>query len=1292
MSEISRKVSDDKGHQVSKVPKETILISSSKMIGSRAVSTISKPISMTQRGISKSVSSIKHNIPSNTLIKGPTTLVGNVLKDTIPSVSRRPTEEEDDDIAKSKYMMRSIAGLLGTASVYAGMESAQVINDLTQQVSNELSFKNSEPTSPLSSQPLKPPVERKPTLFEISVEPNERSDTTSKSILSKEDSDQASRHKALEEKILKEESSKYSIFKTLRTKFKLKDEDIMIYDSTAWLLKDVLIQGYSFITLHHFLFFAYLPKPTGQVQMTGNINLKSTLRGVTRYWCVLKDNLLSLYSSVSEVYFPLVTIDMKDVSKIELKKSDSDPKTFSNTFKVTTKEKTYVFIADSPQSAKSWYNTIKRQQFAVHNSGKNHISLKIPLGNILELDDEEIINQSVTLVVKALEGRFSYAVDDYIFMFLDSSGSIVKQKLQEQLNKLSESGVAIAYHTKATDLKNYTSIDTQLTDDNNTDNADGKPDNVYSSSHTEDSPSTETDLSSPIDFPNSELKTSLLQKPISKINRIRSKSGDWIHNTRPVSFLLNRNRENTKVEENVVIESISDMPTTESSNDPKLIRAVTNEDIKQISHSKRDHLQDWTTKPLKNLTDMWKAKPQHYENSCYAFKEQDRKNANFIEGKDAAEANKRFVNHFKLAKERDLLSTYYGYLNKNVPTYGKLYLADNVLCFRSLLPGSHTTMILPISKIDTCYTEKSFRFSYFALVLVIRGHEELFIEFYTEASRDDMESILLDRIATLNSQSGSDGGNFQNDALVSTDAFIENNPSSAKLKFFEDKISSNGFNVPLLIDQNPNVKVSIKTKRKYHIGLLTIGSRGDVQPYIALGKGLLKEGHIVTIITHGEFREFVEKHGINFKSIAGDPAELMSLMVEHESMNIGMLREATKKFGGWIKDLLETSWTACKDEKFDILIESPSCISGIHIAEALRIAYFRAFTMPWTRTRAYPHAFVVPDKKRGGNYNYLSYVLFENIYWRGTSGAINKWRTEKLGLGKTSLEQLQQNKVPFLYNVSPTIFPPSVDFNEWVKVTGYWFLDEQSNYTPPKELIDFIQKARKLNKKLVYIGFGSIVVSNASEMTKALVEAVINADVYCILNKGWSERLNDKSAKIVEIELPDCVFNAGTVPHDWLFPQLDAAVHHGGSGTTGATLRAGLPTIIKPFFGDQFFYANRVEEIGVGVALRHFNSKAMAEALIEITTKTKYKEKAMLIRNRILKEDGVSTAINCIYGELEYARSLIYAKNPPRSDTDEIASHALMPIDTDTKSNTNHNISTNSMIESNEDKDSWVML
>ena len=133
-------------------------------------------------------------------------------------------------------------------------------------------------------------------------------------------------------------------------------------------------------------------------------------------------------------------------------------------------------------------------------------------------------------------------------------------------------------------------------------------------------------------------------------------------------------------------------------------------------------------------------------------------------------------------------------------------------------------------------------------------------------------------------------------------------------------------------------------------------------------------------------------------------------MVTHNSMSVGFLKNAQQKFRSWISKLLTTSWEACQGS--DILIESPSAMSGIHIAEALGIPYFRAFTMPWTRTRAYPHAFFVPEQKKGGSYNYLTHVLFENIFWKGISGQVNKWRVEELDLPKTNLYRLQQTRVP----------------------------------------------------------------------------------------------------------------------------------------------------------------------------------------------------------------------------------------------------------------------------------------
>jgi sterol 3beta-glucosyltransferase len=328
-------------------------------------------------------------------------------------------------------------------------------------------------------------------------------------------------------------------------------------------------------------------------------------------------------------------------------------------------------------------------------------------------------------------------------------------------------------------------------------------------------------------------------------------------------------------------------------------------------------------------------------------------------------------------------------------------------------------------------------------------------------------------------------------------------------------------------------------------------------------------------------------------------------------------------------------------------------MAGIHIAEALQIPYFRAFTMPWTRTRAYPHAFAVPEAKLGGTYNFLTYQMIDVVFWKGIAGAVNRWRIKDLKLGPTSLNALHIHKVPFLYCFSPTVVPPPLDYSDWIRVTGYWFLDEGHDYVPPKELLDFIAKARKDGKKLVYVGFGSILVDDPSAMTRAVVEAVKKADVRCVLAKGWSERETTTVKSVAEpgkkkdeeVEIPDTIIQIKATPHDWLFPQMDCVAHHGGSGTTGASLRAGVPTIAKPFFGDQFFFGRRIEDLGVGICLKKLNSTILGRAMWEATNSDRMIRRAKYIGERIRAEDGVAVGIGALYRDLDYARSLIKRKD-----------------------------------------------
>ncbi|TPX12656.1 uncharacterized protein E0L32_000833 [Thyridium curvatum] len=707
---------------------------------------------------------------------------------------------------------------------------------------------------------------------------------------------------------------------------------------------------------------------------------------------------------------------------------------------------------------------------------------------------------------------------------------------------------------------------------------------------------------------------------------------------------------------------------------------------------------------VEKVSGMWKGGKRHYDEPAGLRTDDELDDE---ENDKVATSMERFRAHFALPESERLQATYFGFLMRVLPLYGKIYISDRSFCFRSLLPGTRTKLILPLKDIENVDKEKGFRFGYSGLVVVIRGHEELFFEFNQAEARDDCAITLLQNLEAVRylRESGILGQEEKEDAeeaIAERDALQE----ARKVEYpdHEVKLPRDTSGVcadsPTILFDDPKASfLNFKPTEPLRITCLTIGSRGDVQPYIALCKGLLAEGHKVRIATHAEFEDWIRGHGIDFRCVEGDPGELMKLCIENGTFTLQFLKEANSKMRSWLDELLTSAWTACQDS--DLLVESPSAMAGIHIAEALQIPYFRAFTMPWTRTRAYPHAFVTPEHKMGGAYNYVTYVMFDNVFWKATAHQINRWRNKTLGLPNTNMEKMQPNKVPFLYNFSPYVVPPPLDFSDWIRVTGYWFLDEGTGavtggsskdgggggdrdegegngektavtppptttttkpaWMPPADLTAFIDKARQDDKKIVYVGFGSILVPDPAKMTQEVIDAVLKADVRCILSKGWSDRIvtakekekaaqgdpaaaaaNDASKP--EVPLPPEIFQIKSAPHDWLFAQIDAAAHHGGSGTTGASLRAGVPTIIRPFFGDQFFFGARVEDLGVGICLRKWGANSFARALWEATHSERMIVKARVLGEQIRKENGVDTAIQCIYRDLEYAKSLVKAK------------------------------------------------
>tara|TARA_R110002050_G_scaffold286223_3_gene436561 strand:- start:473 stop:1267 length:795 start_codon:yes stop_codon:yes gene_type:complete len=217
------------------------------------------------------------------------------------------------------------------------------------------------------------------------------------------------------------------------------------------------------------------------------------------------------------------------------------------------------------------------------------------------------------------------------------------------------------------------------------------------------------------------------------------------------------------------------------------------------------------------------------------------------------------------------------------------------------------------------------------------------------------------------------------------------------------------------------------------------------------------------------------------------------------------------------------------------------------------------------------------------------------ICYSGNSGSLNAWREKSLGL-KPVLRQgaalAHLLHVPHVYCFSESLVPRPKDWGPHIDICGFLFppTEDAQTYKPDEKLIEFMCAG----EPPVYIGFGSIVISDADRFTKCILDAVVQAKVRCLLSKGWMG--------LGQGDIPSNVFLIDSCPHDWLFPRCSAVVHHGGAGTTATGLRHGRPTVVVPFFGDQPFWGEIVNTMGVGpppIPQKYLTADLLAAAITE---------------------------------------------------------------------------------------------
>jgi len=413
-----------------------------------------------------------------------------------------------------------------------------------------------------------------------------------------------------------------------------------------------------------------------------------------------------------------------------------------------------------------------------------------------------------------------------------------------------------------------------------------------------------------------------------------------------------------------------------------------------------------------------------------------------------------------------------------------------------------------------------------------------------------------------------------------------------------------------------------------NILILTYGSRGDVQPFVALGKGLAATGHNVSLATSERFRTFVEAHGLSYAYMNDDLLSILDTpqgksLIERSGSIVSMIAAGIalkKQLAPMQQTLVDDSWAAAMVSQPEIILFHPKAYAAPTIAHFLGIPAVLVLPFPMLVPTALQPAIGFAKIGSCGKYNRLTYTIVNRLLHASIAKSLRKLRTRHQLAPDHSRDLLHYpdgKPLSILHCFSPHVSPPPADWPPESHVTGYWYLDEDNNWQPPPALTAFLQTG----PAPVYIGFGSMAGRQPKRLAQIVLAALARANLRGIIATGWGGlAVND---------VPDTVLMIDQAPHEWLFSRVAAVVHHGGAGTTAAGLRAGRPSVIVPFFGDQPFWGRRVHALGAGplpIVQKKLTVDKLANALIQATTNATIIDRAEAIGRQLQTEAGVEKA------------------------------------------------------------------
>jgi sterol 3beta-glucosyltransferase len=336
-----------------------------------------------------------------------------------------------------------------------------------------------------------------------------------------------------------------------------------------------------------------------------------------------------------------------------------------------------------------------------------------------------------------------------------------------------------------------------------------------------------------------------------------------------------------------------------------------------------------------------------------------------------------------------------------------------------------------------------------------------------------------------------------------------------------------------------------------------------------------------------------------------------------------------RALGAWFNEFGEDALGNIRDACWnaDVVITNFLGVAGLSVAEKRDIPAFLASMFPvLAPTRAYPSLTTPFMHSLGGILNALTHRFEQLSMTIPFNRIFNKFRLDYLELPSVSplkfpYDSINGKQLQVLLAYSPHLIPRPPDYPPHVHVTGYWFLDEAVEWTPPPGLEAFLNA----DEPPVYIGFGSMIDNNADAMSRIVIRALHLSRQRGLLLGGWGH--------MGLVTQNEEIFVVSSAPHDWLFQKLAAVVHHGGAGTTAAGLRAGKPSILIPFMGDQPWWGARIYEHGIGpppIPANKINPENLAEAIQTAIHDLPMRSRAAQIGEKIRQEKGLENTVDII--------------------------------------------------------------